>query len=125
MAERKLRATLTALHEAGVEFILVGGLSAVMNGAPINTYDVDVVHARDAENVARLLPVLDSFGAISRIQPERRLKPNASHLSGPGHLNLLTKYGPLDLETLIAIKEELGGRKGSCDAADFAADSRT
>jgi len=144
MPEGKLIATLRALHEGGVEFILVGGLAAVLNGAPVNTFDIDVVHSRDAGNIDRLLPVLDALGAVYRMQPERRLRPNASHLASTGHLNLIARYGPLDLlgtigrdlgyhdllthsieldigeglrirvldlETIIAIKEELGGEK--------------
>jgi predicted nucleotidyltransferase len=144
MPERKLVATLRALHEGGVEFILVGGLAAVLQGAPIDTFDIDVVHSREAENVARLQPVLEALDAVFRIQPARRLKPNASHLASAGHLNLITRYGPLDLlgtigrdlgyrellphsvdldiseglrirvldlETLIALKEELAGEK--------------
>ena len=144
MPERKLVATLRALHLGGVEFIVVGGCAAVLNGAPVNTFDVDVVHSREPANVSRLLAVLESIDAEFRIQPERRLKPTASHLASAGHLNLLTRYGPLDLlgkigrdlgyhdllphsvemdvgdgigvrvldlETLIAIKEELAGEK--------------
>ena len=144
MQELRPTATLRALHDAGVGFILVGGLAAVLNGAPVNTFDVDVVHSRDAANVARILPVLEALDAIFRMQPERRLRPNASHVASAGHLNLITRYGPLDLlgtignnltyedlvprsveldvaeglrirvldlETLIAIKEELGGEK--------------
>jgi predicted nucleotidyltransferase len=144
MQELRPTATLRALQDAGVGFILVGGLAAVLNGAPVNTFDVDIVHSRDAANVARILPVLEALDAIFRMQPERRLRPNASHLASTGHLNLITRYGPLDLlgiigsnlayedlvprsveldigeglrirvldlETLIAIKEELGGEK--------------
>jgi predicted nucleotidyltransferase len=144
MPERKLIATLRALHDGGVEFVLVGGLAAVLQGAPIDTFDIDVVHSREAENVARLQPVLEALDAVFRIQPARRLKPNASHLASAGHLNLITRYGPLDLlgtigrdlgyrellphsadldigedlrirvldlETLIALKEELAGEK--------------
>jgi len=144
MRELRYTATLRALSTGGVDFILVGGLAAVLSGAPINTFDVDVVHSREPGNIHRLLPVLDALDAVFRIQPERRLKPNASHLSSTGHLNLITRYGPLDLlgtigqglgyqdliphsvelqiseelrirvldlETLIAIKEELGGEK--------------
>jgi predicted nucleotidyltransferase len=144
MPEGKLIATLRALHNGGVEFILVGGLAGVLNGAPVDTFDIDVVHSRDPANVARLLPVLEAIDAVFRIQPERRLKPNASHLASTGHLNLITRFGPLDLlgtigrdlgylellphsaeldiseglrirvldlETLIAIKEELAGEK--------------
>jgi hypothetical protein len=40
----------------------VGGVSAVLHGAPVTTFDLDIVHARDPENIARLsiavLPVL-------------------------------------------------------------------
>jgi predicted nucleotidyltransferase len=144
MPERRLIATLRALDDGGVEFILVGGLAAVLQGAPIDTFDIDVVHSRDVANIARLRPVLETLDAVFRIQPERRLKPNSSHLASAGHLNLITRYGPLDLlgtigrdlgyrellphsvdldiseglrirvldlETLIALKEELAGEK--------------
>ncbi|HYL38103.1 MAG TPA: hypothetical protein VEV17_19455 [Bryobacteraceae bacterium] len=132
------------MRDGGVDFILVGGLAAVLSGAPVDTYDVDIVQSRERENVERLLAVLNSLDAIFRIQPERRLRPTASYVSGPGHLNLVTRYGPLDvlgtiadglaygdllphsrevdigsglmvrvldLETLIKIKEHVGGDK--------------
>ena len=41
--------------------------------------------------------MLESLDAIFRIQPERRIKPNSSYVSGPGHLNLITRFGPLDV----------------------------
>src|SRR5271165_4536004 len=97
MPKRELIAPLRALHDGGVEFILVGGLAGVLNGAPVDTFDVDVVHSRDAANIARLLLVLDALDAVFRMQPERRLRPNESHLASAGHLNLITRYGPLDL----------------------------
>lgn len=144
MPELRYAVTLRAFRDGGVDFILVGGLAAVLNGAPVNTFDIDVVHSRDPANVERVRAVLDQLDAVFRMQPERRLKPNASHLASSGHLNLITRYGPLDLlgtigrdlgyeellphsaeleigdelrvrvldlETLIAIKEELGGDK--------------
>ena len=135
---------LHALHEGGVEFAVVGGLAAVLQGAPVGTLALEIVPGRDDANVARLLRVLDALGAIYRMQPERRLKPDASHLSSPGHHNLITNCGPLDvlgtigrglgyedllphtsemeigggarvrvlnLATIVALKEELGGEK--------------
>lgn len=101
MQESRFAACLTALKQSGSEFILVGGLAAVLQGAPVQTYDVDIVYSRSAENVQRLLGVLNSLDAIFRIQPERRLRPNATHLQGAGHLNLLTQFGPLDLLSSI------------------------
>ena len=91
------RKTLQLLTDANVDFILVGGLAAVARGVPVSTFDVDIVHARNLNNIARLLPVLDTLDAIFRIQPHRRLRPNESHLAGKGHLNLTTNIGPLDI----------------------------
>lgn len=135
---------LRALRDGGVDFIVVGGLAAVLDGAPINTFDLDVVHSRNEKNIGRLLTAMQVLDAVYRIQPERRLRPSASHLASAGHQNLITRYGPLDLlgaigrnlgyedllphsvemdvgegilvrvldlETLIAVKEELGGEK--------------
>ena len=97
MTEHNFAGLLRALCDGRVNFIVVGGLAAVLHGAPISTLDVDVVHSRDAANVERLLAVLQSLDAVYRIQPERRLRPNAAHLASPGHLNLITRLGPLDL----------------------------
>jgi hypothetical protein len=135
---------LRALHDADVEFVIVGGLAAVLHGAPINTFDVDVVYSRHETNIGRLLAVLGELDAVYRIQPERRIRPSASHLTSAGHQNLLTRFGwldllgtigrnlsyedlvshavemdvgegivvrVLDLDTLISIKEDLGGEK--------------
>lgn len=101
MPGNNLRATLRALHEGRVEFILVGGLAAVLQGAPVHTFDVDVVYSQESENITRMLAVLEAIEAIFRIQPERRLQPTTTHLAGSGHLNLTTRHGPLDLLATI------------------------
>ena len=46
---------LSELSASGVRFVLVGGLAAVTQGAPITTFDVDIVHDRELENVRRLV----------------------------------------------------------------------
>ena len=97
MIERDFSALLLALHDAKVEFLVVGGIAAILNGTPVHTYDVDVVHRRTQENVERIMPVLETLDAVYRIQPERRLRPVRSALLSCGHQNLLTKFGPLDL----------------------------
>jgi len=88
---------LEALCDGGVKFVLVGGLAAVLDGAPIHTYDVAIVHSRDEQNVSKILAVLDKIDANYRMQPYRRLKPDASHLRSPGHQNLVTTCGYLDI----------------------------
>ena len=97
MAQAKFLEILRLLRESGADFVIVGGLAGVLNGAPIHTLDLDIVYSRDAANVGRLLTVLESLDAVFRIQRERRIKPNSSYLSGPGQLNLITRFGPLDV----------------------------
>ena len=104
MQNSKFSACLLALEKSGAEFILVGGLAAVLHGAPVQTYDVDIVYSRTADTVDRLLEVLNEIDAVFRIQPERQLRPNISHLLGTGHLNLITRFGPLDLLATIGDK---------------------
>ena len=116
----------------------------MLEGVPGNTFDLDIVHSREPDNIRRLLTALASLEATYRMQPELRLKPDVSHLASPGHQLLMTRFGPLDvldtigrargyddllphahevevgeglrvwvldLETLIAVKEEVGGEK--------------
>jgi hypothetical protein len=90
-------ALFRALHDHGVEFIVVGGVCAVLHGAPVTTFDLDVVHARTPENVDRLLKALKDLGATSRSHPGRKVVPGRSHLESGGHQLLSTVHGPLDL----------------------------
>jgi hypothetical protein len=141
MANR-FREIFQRLVDAQVEFLVVGGVAAVLQGAPVTTFDVDVVHSTEPGNVGRLLAALEGLNARYRYGPERR--PDASHLSSPGHQLLITRFGPLDvlgsigtgrsyaallphsvplgvshdltvrvldLETIIAVKEEVGAEK--------------
>ncbi len=93
--EADFEALLGALAEAGVEFIVVGGVAAVLQGAPVSTFDLDVVYRRDARNLARPEGVLRGLAARHREKPS--VLPDASRLDTPGHPLLMTKAGPLDL----------------------------
>jgi hypothetical protein len=98
----RLLPLLRVLAAHDVEFILVGGIAAVLQGAPIVTVDLDIVHRRTPENVKRLLTALAELDAVFRQDP-RRLRPNESHLIGPGHALLSTRFADLDvLGTIFA-----------------------
>ena len=90
-------ALLRALLEHQVDFIIVGGVSAVLHGAPVTTFDLDVVHSRTPENIARLLSVLQDLDAYYRGLGAQRLQPTAERLASPGRQLLMTRLGPLDL----------------------------
>ena len=67
-------AIMRELHKHGVQFIVVGGVGAVLQGAPISTFDLDIVHSRETENVTRLLAALQGLDAYYRMQPALRLR---------------------------------------------------
>ncbi|MGA3043113.1 MAG: hypothetical protein ABSF54_20235 [Bryobacteraceae bacterium] len=143
-AKPEFAAILIELRRHQVDFIVVGGIAAWLEGVPANTIDLDIVHSREPDNIGRLLSALDSLRAIYRTRPELALKPDASHLASAGHQLLMTRFGPLDilgmigrsrnyadllphahelevadglrvrvldLETLIAVKEEVAGER--------------
>jgi len=97
-------ALLATLHRHGVEHIVVGLGAAVLQGAPVVTFDLDVVHQRSPENVGRVLRCLVEIQARYRGDP-RALAPTESHLVGPGHQLLDSAFGPIDF--LGAIGESL------------------
>ena len=90
-------AILRELVSHRVDFVIVGGVGAVLLGAPVSTFDLDLVHSRTAGNVQRLLTALQCMDAYYREHPETRLRPSAQDLAGTGHHLLMTRSGPLDL----------------------------
>jgi hypothetical protein len=96
-----LGAILEGLIEAGVDFILVGGLAAVVQGAPVTTMDVDIVHNQSPENIAKLLSFLKSVDAFHRRPDDKIIEPKEGDISGMGHALFTTQLGPLDILAVI------------------------
>jgi hypothetical protein len=82
---------LEVLVAHDVAFLIVGGVSAVLQGAPLATFDLDIVHARDKSNIKKLVSALESLNAYYRSRGGRRIAPS------PGHQLLMTDAGPLDV----------------------------
>ncbi|WP_437989356.1 nucleotidyltransferase domain-containing protein [Sorangium sp. So ce145] len=91
---------LRALVHRNVEFIVVGGMAAALQGAPVTTIDIDIVYSRSDDNIVRLMAALADLEAVFRTDP-RRLVPNESHLRSTGHKLLQTKHGVLDVLATI------------------------
>ncbi len=96
-----LSAILEGLISAEIEFILVGGLAAVTQGAPITTMDVDIVHDQSPENIARLQAFLKSINAIHRRPDDKIIAPKTEDFSGMDHILLSTRLGPIDILAFI------------------------
>lgn len=96
MPTPRLESLIDRLSAEGVEFVIIGGAAAMIQGAPVLTLDLDIVHRCTSENAARLLRVLSAVGA--RLRADRRnIAPTEAMLLGRGHLLLDTNEGPLDV----------------------------
>jgi predicted nucleotidyltransferase len=65
----QLEALVGLLADGDVEFVVVGGLAAVVHGSAYVTHDVDVCYGRSATNVERLC------GALAPVHPTLRGAP--------------------------------------------------
>ncbi len=85
-------------HE--VDYVLIGGLAAVLHGSTAMTNDADICPANTAKNVARLSEVLAELEARLRApdSPDGLpFDPHPSLLTSITTLNLHTRCGDLDL----------------------------
>ena len=51
-------ATLKALSECGVNFVVIGGYAATLHGSAYLTRDLDICYERTPENMERLVSAL-------------------------------------------------------------------
>lgn len=87
-----------AMADAGVEFVIVGGWSAILHGSSYATQDLDVCFSRSRANVQKLVQALEQFHPKPRDFPEGLpfVWDEATLLNGT-LFTLLTDAGSLDL----------------------------
>jgi hypothetical protein len=93
-------AMVACLNRHGVQYVLIGGLAAVLHGSPQVTFDADICPARDPENLGRLAAALREMKARLRAAdaPDGvAFSCDASFLAGVQMLNLVTAHGDLDV----------------------------
>jgi hypothetical protein len=60
---------ITSRAEAGVRFIVVGGMAGIAHGSARVTFDIDCVYGRDPANIARLARAIAPFHPMLRGAP--------------------------------------------------------
>lgn len=89
---------LKRLREADVRFVLVGGFAATIHGSPRTTVDLDIVYARDADNLSRLALALAPLSPYLRGAPRALpFRLDAPTLARGLNFTLTTDLGDLDL----------------------------
>ncbi len=120
------------LREAGVEFVIIGGVAAIFHGVEAVTMDLDVVAPMRLDNLQRLI------NALSDIRPKFRMRPDLPvvtadnhNLKGIKNLYLITDIGQLDILGMVegvgdydavirdAVDADLGEGIGTCKVIDL------
>lgn len=94
---------LETLHRAGVDFIIVGGFAGTLHGSSIPTRDLDVVYARDPDNLRRVADALAPFSPYLRgAPPGLPFRWDVDTLAQGLNFTLTTDLGAIDLLGEIA-----------------------
>jgi len=98
-----LEQILPALSGAQVEFIIVGGVAAIVHGSARLTQDLDVVYRRSPDNISRLASALKPFTPYLRdAPPGLPFRWDAETIQRGLNFTLVTSVGPLDVLGEIA-----------------------
>ncbi len=98
MLEANFSEILPLLTRHHVDFILIGGGAATAYGLARATFDVDVVYARDRENLERLVSALRDHSPYLRgAPPNLPFRQDVPTLERGLNFTLTTDLGSLDL----------------------------
>jgi predicted nucleotidyltransferase len=96
--EPNFREILPLLVKYNVRFIVIGGGAAIAHGLARATYDVDVVYARDPENIRNLVAALQSHQPYLRgAPPGLPFRWDEPTVQAGLNFTLTTSLGALDL----------------------------
>jgi len=91
-------ALIRRLSSAKVDFILIGGVAAVVHGAARLTRDVDVVYSRQPDNLRRICEALDPIHPFLRGAPrDLPFRFDVPTIGAGLNFTLTTDEGDLDL----------------------------
>jgi hypothetical protein len=99
------RRVLEALDVERVRYVVIGGAALGFQGSAYRTEDIDIVYARDEENIARLVAVLRSINPRLRVEGEPDGLPfvvDVRTIANGGNFTLQTDLGDLDIMATIA-----------------------
>lgn len=101
LPELRVRKALGTLTAHGVDFVVVGGVAAILHGGATITRDVDVCFAREAANLTALARALRDLDArLREAGADLPFDPDERTLRSIELLTLDTSAGALDILTI-------------------------
>ena len=120
------------LREAGVEFVIIGGVAAIAHGARRNTIDLDIAAPMALENLQKLITAIQDLRPKFRMRPDLPVvTPDNHNLKGIKNLYLNTDIGAIDILGIVegigdyaavrarAVEIDLGETLGTCPVIDL------
>ena len=105
-AEARFEEALRVLARHEADFIVVGGIAAILQGSPLTTEDVDILYLPTDENCRRLAASLVELEATYADPAGRRIEPDARRLATARIHLLNTSCGRVDL--MRSVGNDLG-----------------
>ncbi|HEY5709483.1 MAG TPA: hypothetical protein VIS51_08815 [Solirubrobacterales bacterium] len=94
----EFRQLLEPLIAHGVDFVLIGGQAGISHGSTYPSFDLDVVYARDHDNVTRLVAALEEIGVRLRGAPsDLPFQLDVRTIENGANFTFETSYGDLDI----------------------------
>ena len=89
---------LERFAEAGVDFVVIGGVAGAIHGSSFGTFDVDLAYSRDPENLEKVTELLRSLDAELRGAPAGLpFVLDAQTLKAGANFTFTTSLGSIDL----------------------------
>jgi hypothetical protein len=90
-------ALLERLVDGEVDFVIIGGVAATIQGAALPTIDLDIIYERTPANIARLAIVLESLEVRLRGAEDVAQRVDARLLRAGDRFTFTTPLGDLDV----------------------------
>jgi hypothetical protein len=89
---------LRRFADAGVDFVVIGGVAGGVHGSSLSTYDVDLAYGREPGNLEKLAAVLGSIEAKLRgAPPDVPFLLDAKTLAAGANFTFTTTMGSVDI----------------------------
>lgn len=99
----EFRQLLGPLIARGVDFVLIGGQAGIAQGSTYPSYDLDVVYARDRDNIARLVAALGEIEVRLRgAPPDLPFQLDTRAIENGANFTFETRYGDFDVLADVA-----------------------